>query len=215
MRRTEGEAGLGHAHRAGVLDGEGDAEVGDERRAIVQQDVLRLDVAMHDAVTVGVVECRKHFARDADRVVNGKLCFALEALTQRLASDERHHVIEIPARFSGVVQGEDVRMLQVRRRANLGKESLWSECGGEVGVEDLECHLSRVLDVAREVNRGHAAGADLPLDLIAVAEGGGERRPFSHGDARLRTTVIPTATTCGSGAAELTAIHGRRKQLRT
>ena len=37
-------------------DAERDAEVGDERATLLQQDVLRLDVAMDDAVALRVVE---------------------------------------------------------------------------------------------------------------------------------------------------------------
>ena len=47
--RAERHAGLGHATAAGLLHGEGDAEVGDQRLAILQEDVLGLDVAMDDA----------------------------------------------------------------------------------------------------------------------------------------------------------------------
>ena len=41
---------------AGLLHGEGDAEVGDEGLAILQQDVLGLDVAVDDAALVGELE---------------------------------------------------------------------------------------------------------------------------------------------------------------
>jgi hypothetical protein len=57
-----------------VLHGEGDAEVGDERvRALagLQQDVLRLDVAVHDAARVGVGERVGDLAREAHRLVDG------------------------------------------------------------------------------------------------------------------------------------------------
>ena len=41
---------------ARLLHGERDAEVGEHRLAFLEQDVLRLDVAMHDALAVRVVE---------------------------------------------------------------------------------------------------------------------------------------------------------------
>ena len=56
VRRAERHAGLGHAGAARLAGGERDAEVGDERAAVVQQDVLRLDVAVDHAVPMGVVQ---------------------------------------------------------------------------------------------------------------------------------------------------------------
>jgi hypothetical protein len=44
-RRAQREAGLRHARAACLLHCQRDAEVGDQRLTIVQQDVLRLDVA--------------------------------------------------------------------------------------------------------------------------------------------------------------------------
>ena len=78
-RRAEGHAGLGHATAAGLLHGERDAEVGDEGRAVLQQDVLRLDVAVDDALAVGVVEGRGDFLGEADGVVDGELLLARRA----------------------------------------------------------------------------------------------------------------------------------------
>ena len=55
VRRAEAHAGLGHPG-AGGAHRQRDAEVGHQRRAVVQQDVLGLDVAVDDAVAVGVVQ---------------------------------------------------------------------------------------------------------------------------------------------------------------
>ena len=55
-RRAERHPGLRHPAAAGLVHREGDAEVGHQRRPVLQQDVLRLDVAVHHAVAVGVVE---------------------------------------------------------------------------------------------------------------------------------------------------------------
>ena len=63
-------------------------------------------------------------------------------------------------------------MLQVRRDLDLAQEPLDAEHGAELGLEDLERDLALVPDVAREVDRRHAAFADLPLDGVAAGEGG-------------------------------------------
>ena len=98
MGRAEREAGLGDAGPAGVGDGEGDAEVGDHRLPVLEEDVLRLEVAVDDAVAVGVVEGREHGQRDAEGVVDGQLLLAIEAGAERLALDVRHHVEQEPTR---------------------------------------------------------------------------------------------------------------------
>ena len=46
--------------------------------------------------------------------------------------------------------------------------------GGELRVSHLERDVAVVLLVAREIHRGHAPGANLALDDIAVAEGATE-----------------------------------------
>src|SRR5262245_48525872 len=67
-------------------------------------------------------------------------------------------------------------MLQPRGRANLGEKTLSTERGTEVGMEDLDGDVAVVADVVREIDRRHAAGAELPIDAIAIGEGGGQSR---------------------------------------
>ena len=55
VRRADGHAGLGQLLAAGLAHRPRDAEVGDQRVAAEQQDVLRLDVAVDDAALVGVL----------------------------------------------------------------------------------------------------------------------------------------------------------------
>ena len=46
--------------------------------------------------------------------------------------------------------------------------------GGELGPLHLERHRAVVADVVGEVDGGHPAGAELPLDGVAVGERGGQ-----------------------------------------
>ena len=68
---------------AGLLHGQGDAEVGDQGGAVLEQDVLRLDVAVDDALAVRVVERRGHLAREPERLVHREL----PSRTSRARSD--------------------------------------------------------------------------------------------------------------------------------
>jgi hypothetical protein len=52
-------------------------------------------------------------------------------------------------------------------------------------MEHLECHLPFVLEVAREIDRGHPAMSELTLENVAFTEGLGELSPnIGHPDCR-------------------------------
>ena len=73
-------------------------------------------------------------------------------------------------------------MLEIRRHANLAQEALGAEHGTEFRVEYLECDVSRVLEVAGEIDRRHATASNLTLDLVPIGQPRGEQR----GDSRQR-----------------------------
>jgi hypothetical protein len=77
-----------------------DAEVGDDRLALGQQDVLRFDVPVHHALAMGIIERYGHLLRHAERVVQWQLPLAREAPPERFSGDIWHHVIQEAARFS-------------------------------------------------------------------------------------------------------------------
>ena len=108
------------------------------------------------------------------RLVDGELPLALEARAKRLAFDVRHHVVQQAVRLAGVEQRQQVRVLQVRRDLDLAQESLGAEHRGELRLEHLDRDVAVVLEVVREVDRRHAARAELALDAVAVGEGGRE-----------------------------------------
>ncbi len=70
---------------------------------------------MHQPVGVRVVQCRRDIAGEAHGIINRQLTFALEELPQRLAADVRHHVEQEPVDGAGIVQREDVGMVQPGR----------------------------------------------------------------------------------------------------
>jgi hypothetical protein len=88
LRRAEREAGLRHAGAAGTLHGERDPEIGHQRLAIVEQDVLGLDVAMDNALGMGVVQRAGHLAADPYRLGDRQLALALEAVATAKGGSE-------------------------------------------------------------------------------------------------------------------------------
>lgn len=128
----------------------GDAEVGDEGVSILQQNALRLGVAVDDALRVRVLERVGDLAGDLHGVGDGQLLLSLEAGMQPLASHKGHHVMEQPMpRVSRVEEWEDVGVLERRRGADVAKEPR----GAEVAVERLDGDLAVVREVASEVDR--------------------------------------------------------------
>ena len=49
---------------------------------------------MNHVVAVRVVQRIRHLSRDLDCLLNAELSLAVEHVAQRLAVDERHHVVE-------------------------------------------------------------------------------------------------------------------------
>ena len=65
-------------------------------------------------------------------------------------------------------------MLELRGGGDLLHEAVGAQDGGQLGLEDLDGHLAVVLEVLGQVDRGHPALAQLPLDAVAVRQGGGQ-----------------------------------------
>src|SRR5437870_5200005 len=122
-------------------------------------------------MAVRVRQRARRLGRDLHRVLERQLLLALQAIAQRLALDVRHDVIEEAGRGAGVVQGQDVGMLQPGGDLDLAQKPLGAERGRDLGVQDLDRHRSAVFQVLRQEHRGHASTAQLPLDRVAVSEG--------------------------------------------
>jgi len=170
-RRTEGNAGrrelsLSHgAYRAR------DAEIGDERLPVLEEDILRLDVAVNYPVTVRVVERARDLGRDAQGFVERKLALAIESRAQRLAGDVRHDVVQLAVRLARVVDGEDVRVAKLCCELDLTTEAFWPEDEAELREEHFDRDLSMEPEVARQINRSHCPVTDFVLDLVVVSDG--------------------------------------------
>ena len=133
---------------------------------------------------VSAVEAVGHLAGDADGVAHGQLALAREPVPQRLALHEGHGEPEPllaagrGADGPGIEHRENVGMVQPGTEPDLLEEPGGAQRRGQVGVHDLERDRPVVLEVAGEVDGGHAAAPQLALDRVAVGESRPER--FKH-----------------------------------
>src|SRR5262249_3731491 len=125
---------------------------------------------MDDSAAMRVVEGASNGGGDADRFVYRQLSLAVETMPEAFALDERHDVEEQPLRLAAVKQREKVGVLQVGRDADLAQESVGAEYCAELGIQNLERDEPVMSGVAREVDSGHAAASELPLDGISIGE---------------------------------------------
>jgi hypothetical protein len=97
------------------------------------------------------------------------------------------------------VDREDLGMGEPGRDADFAEETPWLIGAGAVGKEYLEGHLSAVLQILRQIHRGHASAADLFLDAISFRQGGTQAlRNLTHNDgppADPSLSLIPPSRT--------------------
>lgn len=67
-----------------------------------------------------------------------------EAVPEALASHVRHHVEDESVRVPGIVERQDVGMLELRGRLDLRQEALGAHERGELRSQHLERHLPLV-----------------------------------------------------------------------
>ena len=123
VRRAQHRSGLGHA----LLDVERarDAEVSHLCATVaVQQDVLRLDVAMHEAVLVGEPQRAGDLDRDLERLTDVQPALPHDELLEVLTLDVLEDDVLASVLLSPVDDRDDVRMLQLRDGAGLPLEPL-------------------------------------------------------------------------------------------
>ena len=175
------EPGLGQPRPTGDIQRPGDTEVGNQRPALGQEDVLGLDVAMDHALAVGIVQRCGDLTRDPDRLGHRELGRVVQPVPKRTPRDTRHRVVE-HRRCAGelerprVEERENVRVAQPRGDGDLAGEPAAAQRAGDLGAQDLERHSALVLRVVRQVDGGHPAPAELALDQVGAEPLAGSER---------------------------------------
>jgi hypothetical protein len=168
-RRAERHPRLGDLSIARYTKGSGDPEVADVRVGTRKQDVARLDIPMHEAVPMRVVQRICHLAPDSQRVCQRESPLAKQTVPDGFPLHVGHYVVEQAGCLSGVMEGKDVRVGEPRLDSDLTQEALAPERGRDPRMEHLDGYQTMVPEIFRQVHRAHAPAAELALDHVAVA----------------------------------------------
>ena len=155
----------------------GDAEVEHLHVAVrPQHQVVGLDVAMHDAGRVRRCQRRGGLDGDLENLAQRQLA-TLQALAQRFAFDQLRDDVARLVVIADFVNGQDVRVVQRRRRARLLQEA-----GDALGIgtqaleQELDRHRPAERRIVRLVDLAHAAAAEQGADLVTADGGAGGKR---------------------------------------
>ena len=129
-------------------------------------DVLRLDVPVHDPLTMGVLQSLQHLEGDLHqpRHRHG------QQFPQRLSLHQLHHDRKLPAFFHRIKDGHDVRVVQLRRRLRLAEKPACPFLPEQGRAEGLDRHRPLQQAVLSAVHHPHSAFAQLGVDAVAVPQ---------------------------------------------
>ena len=165
MRRADHGAGARHVR--GRIVGAGDAEIGQRRGAVfAHQDIVGLDVAMHEAFGVRIIERSRNFAHHAQGERDRP---RLAVLAQdRAATEILHRDVVIVARAADIMHADDIAVMQLGCDPRLAQEAFAEIRIGQQGRRhDLERDIALDRFLGGQVHGRHAATAELALDVVA------------------------------------------------
>ena len=153
-------------------DGASEPEVGDAEPAVVaEQEVRRLDVAVHEPSAVGVVETACRLETDEQRLRRREASTSFEHRPQRAVGEELEHQIRDAALLAPVVDGHDVRVVERGRRLRLGAEALDERrIVGQRRMQDLHRDRAPQGDVFGAVDGRRCARANGREQPVAPAQ---------------------------------------------
>ena len=170
------------------------AEVHEVRLAVaVDHDVGRLQVAVDDALLVGMVQGIGDFGAQLGRFAAGEL-LAGEPVAKRDAADEVADDVDAVAVAADFVDADDAGMAQLGGGAGLAEELFLLLGRHAAGARNLDGHRAVELFVAGLPHAAEAADAE-PLDQLEAAQLR-ERRRHPRGLALVDQAEVAAAGRC-------------------
>ena len=118
---------------------------------------------------------------------------AAEALTEALALDGVHHVVEHAARVPGRMHGNDVGVSETGAGPRLGEEPASDRLvGGELGMHRLDGDPAVERSIGGEEDDPHAPAPQLTLEPVLRFQHGLERGEEIEGRSRHGPTAMKT-----------------------
>src|SRR5262249_52701739 len=117
-----------------------------------------------DAAPMRVRQRAEDVAKDDDDVADGQCTVTVESLSERLAFDERHRVVQHRAGFTRREDRYDVRVLKAREQVNFATKALDSECSRQFGGKHFHDDGTAERALAGDEEVAHAAATELSLD---------------------------------------------------
>ena len=155
---------------AHVLLAQREAEIGDERlAALVQQDIARLDIAMHQPPAMRVVQGFSDCGNQL-RALLERRPRLLEPRGETWAVDElRNHKTQERIGAADVVHRHDMWMVEAGDGAGFGQIVVGIlGAGHQAAMRHLDCHQPFQLIVAGEINESEASLPQQLFDAIAA-----------------------------------------------
>jgi hypothetical protein len=145
--------------------------------AAAQQNVFRLDVPVHHAFGMRIGQRVGHLSRQRQGGVHRQPALALKQLPQRVSLDVRHDEVRHRTAgaiidHSGIEYGKDWGCCSRAASSISRRKRSTPTRPPSSGRTIFRATRRLVADVAGEIDGGHAAGADLPLHDVSVAQGG-------------------------------------------
>ena len=125
---------------------------------------------MYDPFLVRICESACDVFENVRDGVECHRSLAVHAGAQRFAVNERHGVVQMLARETGVEQRHDVRMLQPRCEGDLALEAFGGKGGREFRRKHLDHDPSTERCFRRDKDTRHPAARQLALDRVLTAE---------------------------------------------
>ena len=145
-----------------------------------EEDVGRLDIAMHQAAGVGGVERGADLVDDTRRSARFEVALRGDQGPEVRALDEPHHDEEHAVLVAGLEDGNDVLVVDRSREPGLAAEALAkARVARMLRANELEGHHALERELLGPVDDTHLSAADDALDT-APREDGAERQLGSH-----------------------------------